>query len=312
MTANILFSAREALWPSYAPALRAAFAARNLDVSLVQATDRPASIDYMIYAPARDDDDLSPYTGVKLIQSLWAGPDKLLQNPTLTQPLARMVDPGMTAGMVDFVLGHILYHHLHTQDFVTMPADDWRWDWGPPLSADRTVGVLGVGELGMACAQAAQAYGFRVLGWSRTAKPDAPVETHHGDAGLATVLAQAEILVTLLPRTPATENLLNADTLAQLPKGAAIINPGRGELIDDAALLAALDGGQIRAATLDAFRIEPLPDDHPYRSHPRVLVTPHVASETRVATACEVVADNIARMERGDPPLYLVDRALSY
>lgn len=312
MTATILFSARDALWPKYAPTLRAAFADHDLDVALLQSTDRPADVDYMVYAPARDDDDLSVFPNVKLIQSLWAGPDKLLQNPTLTQPLARMVDPGMTQGMVDYVMGHILHHHLHTQDFVNMPSDDWRWDWGPPLSNDRTVGFLGLGALGMACALAAQAFGFRVLGWSRTAKPDAPIEAYHGDVGLAEVLSRSEILVTLLPRTPATENLLNADTLGQLPEGAAIINPGRGELIDDAALLAALDCGRVRAATLDAFRQEPLPADDPFRSHPRVLVTPHVASETRVATACAVVADNIARVERGQVPLHLVDRRLHY
>lgn len=312
MTLNILFSARNALWPKYRPALEKSLADRGIDAVLTDRTDTPGAVDYIVYAPDRDDEDLSPYTGVKLIQSLWAGPDKLLQNPTLTQPLARMVDPGMTRGMVEFVTGHILYHHLHTQEFQTMPATEWRWDWGPPLACERTVVFLGVGELGMACARATRELGFRVLGWSRSAKPEAPIDCFSGDDGLAHVLAEADILVTLLPRTPATRNILGASALARLRPGAAIINPGRGELIDDDALLAALDSGHVRSATLDTFRQEPLPETHPYRSHPRVLVTPHVASETRPLTAAEVVADNIARVEAGQPPRFLVDRRLNY
>lgn len=309
---TILFSARDELWPKYQPVLSACFAARGLDVTLTREVADPAMVDYMVYAPAKDDDDLSAFTNVKLIQSLWAGPDKLLANPTLTQPLARMVDPGMTQGMVDYVMGHVLYHHLHTQDFASAPRGEWRWDWGPPLSSDRVVGFLGIGELGSACARAARQFGFQVLGWSRSAKSGLPFPTFHGSDGLHDVLAQSDILVTLLPRTPATEHVLNADTLARAKRGVAIINPGRGELIDESALLDALSTGQVRAATLDVFAQEPLPAAHPFWDHPRVLVTPHVASETRIDTACEVVADNIARVERGEAPLHLVDRALNY
>jgi len=119
-------------------------------------------------------------------------------------------------------------------------------------------------------------------------------------------------VILLLPDTPATNNILNADTLAMLPKGARIINPGRGPLIDDAALLEALDSGQVGHATLDVFRVEPLPADDPYWAHPNVTVTPHIAAETRASTASQVIAENIRRGEAGEPFLHLVDRSLGY
>ena len=126
------------------------------------------------------------------------------------------------------------------------------------------------------------------------------------------MLSRAEILVLLLPLTAATENILSTETLALLPKGATLINPGRGALIDDAALLAALDSGQIGQATLDVFRTEPLPADHPYWHHPKVTVTPHIASATRPESAAEAIAENIRRSEAGETLLHLVDRSAGY
>jgi glyoxylate/hydroxypyruvate reductase A len=312
MTFKILFSAREALWPLYRDVLLGEFAKVGLDVDLCNTTDTPETVDYMIYAPAREDDDLSVFSKVRLIQSLWAGPDKLLRNKTLIQPLARMVDPGMTQGMVDYVMGHILRHHLDTDRFAQAKAGEWLLDWGPPLPGERVVAVLGIGALGMACAVAAQAHGFEVMGWSRTQKTDAPIACYSGADGLKTVLGQADIVVTLLPSTPATQNIIGAEAIGAMKDGVAIINPGRGELIDDAALLAGLNSGKISGATLDVFRVEPLPAEHPYWAHPKVLVTPHVASETRIATASVFVAQNIARDVRGETPLHLVDPALKY
>ncbi|MFN3281276.1 MAG: NAD(P)-dependent oxidoreductase, partial [Tabrizicola sp.] len=183
------------------------------------------------------------------------------------------------------------------------------WDpTGPPLARGRPVTILGMGALGSACAAALRALNFPVTGWSRTPKPGCL----HGEDGLRQALATAQVLVLLLPRTPETEAILNAERLALLPKGAVILNPGRGALIDDAALLAALDAGHIAHATLDVFRIEPLPPDHPYWSHPRVTVTPHIAADTRASSAARVIAENIRRGEAGEPFLHLVDRARGY
>jgi glyoxylate/hydroxypyruvate reductase A len=172
--------------------------------------------------------------------------------------------------------------------------------------------MLGLGELGAACARALASLNFRVSGWSRGPKSIDGVETFSGDAGLDTVLSRAEIVVLLLPLTPDTENLMNTDRLARLPEGAVIVNPGRGPLIDDDALIAALDSGHLAHATLDVFREEPLPPAHPFWAHPKVTVTPHVASETRPATAARTIAENVRRGEAGEPFLYLVDRGRAY
>ena len=172
--------------------------------------------------------------------------------------------------------------------------------------------MLGLGELGRACCTALSGLGFRTRGWSRSAKDVPGTSCHAGDNGLRAALDGAETVVLLLPDTPATENVLNADTLGLLAPGAVVLNPGRGPLIDDAALLEALDSGQLSHATLDTFRTEPLPKDHPFWAHPKVTVTPHIASETRPGTASDVIAENIRRSEAGEELLYKVDRALGY
>jgi glyoxylate/hydroxypyruvate reductase A len=172
--------------------------------------------------------------------------------------------------------------------------------------------MLGLGALGTACAQMLAHLGFPVTGWSRRAKDIPGITCLSGEDGLQAALQAADILVLLLPLTDETENLLDARTLALLPEGSMIVNPGRGPLIDDEALIAALDRGQVAHATLDVFREEPLPPEHPFWAHPGVTVTPHIASETRPETAAQVVAENIRRGEAGAPFLHLVDRAHGY
>jgi glyoxylate/hydroxypyruvate reductase A len=218
-----------------------------------------------------------------------------------------MVDPGLTEGMVEWVVGHTLRHHLGMDRHIVNPGQIWDQTC-PPLARERPVTILGMGALGAACAAALRALNFPVTGWSRTPKPG----NLHGEDGLKQALSTAQVLITLLPKTPETENLLNAARLALLPKGAVILNPGRGPLIDDDALLAALDAGHIGHATLDVFRVEPLPQDHPFWTHPRVTVTPHIAADTRALTASKVIAENIRRGEAGEPFLHLVDRARGY
>jgi glyoxylate/hydroxypyruvate reductase A len=180
------------------------------------------------------------------------------------------------------------------------------------LASERPLTVLGLGELGAASACALAGLGFPVTGWSRTPRDMPGIRCLSGAEGLLEALTGAEGVITLLPNTPETENTLNADTLALLAPGAFVINPGRGVLIDDAALLAALDRGQVGHATLDVFRVEPLPPDHAYWHHPRVTVTPHIAAISRPVTASRVIAENIRRAEAGEPLLHLVDRARGY
>lgn len=312
MTKTVLFSARAVLWDDYQPILADLFAKAGLDMNLILHTGHPNDVDYIIYAPSGPVQDFTPFKNVKLIQSLWAGVDIALRNKTLTQPLARMVDPGMRQGMADYVLGHVMRYHLGMAAQEAAKPGEWLEDIAPPLAKSRTVGFLGIGELGMYCAHAVARQGFNVVGWSRTLKSDDVVKCSAGADGLRDVLAQSDILVLLLPDTADTTNLIDVKTIAQMKDGAAIINPGRGPLIDDAALLQSLDSGKLSGATLDVFRVEPLPADNPYWTHPKVLVTPHIASETHIETAAAVAVDNIACGETGKPFLHLVDRDAGY
>ncbi|WP_299044282.1 NAD(P)-dependent oxidoreductase [uncultured Tateyamaria sp.] len=310
MSVNVLFAATEDRWAEYEDPLRREIAAVGVDARI--ATDIPAAeVDYIVYAPNSQVKDFTPFTRARAVLNLWAGVEAIVGNPTLHLPLARMVDPALTQGMIEWVTGHILRLHLGMDAHIGAPAGTWA-PVAPPLAFDRRVTVLGLGELGAACAVALAALGFQVTGWSRSQKDIAGICCLSGDNGLEQALRVAEYCVLLLPKTPATENILNARTLALMPGGARVLNPGRGQLIDDDALLAALDAGHIDHATLDVFRVEPLPTDHPYWTHPRVTVTPHVASETRAAYSSKTIAENIRRGEAGEPFLHLVDRTTGY
>ncbi len=304
-----LFSAGDAAWPEYAKALPAAFEAFGLTVDLSR-DHAPETVDYIIAAPNGPVRDFAPFTRCKAVLNLWAGVEDIAPNPTLTQPLARMVDQGLTDGMVEWVVAHTMRHHMGIDAHINGQDGVWR-DTFPPLANDRPVAMLGLGTLGAACAHALAALGFPVTGWSRTQKDIANITCLSGDDGLQSALNDAQIVVLLLPLTDATTNILNAGTLALLAQGAFIINPGRGPLIEDDALLMALDQN-IAHATLDVFRTEPLPTDHPFWAHPQVTVTPHIASTTRPKTAALCIAENIRRGQDGKPFLHLVDRAKGY
>lgn len=307
---NILFAARAERWDTYEGPLRTALTAAGIDAHLAQDI-APDQVDYIVYAPNSDLQDFTPYTRAKAVLNLWAGVEKITGNKTLKIPLARMVDPGLTRGMVEWVTGHVMRYHLGMDAHIVNPSHEWSTK-APPLAQEREVVIFGLGALGTACADALLGLGFQVTGWSRSAKDVAGVTCLHREDGLRDALGRAQIAITLLPDTPATADIFNADTFAQMPRGAFLINPGRGPLIDDDALIAALDTGQIAHATLDVFRIEPLPQAHPFWAHPQVTVTPHIAAETRASTASDVIVENIKRGEQGAPFINLVDRALGY
>ncbi len=311
MTINILFAARAEHWPDYETHLRAALAEAGVTDYALSPELPPEQADYIIYAPNSPMRDFTPCIRAKAVLNLWAGVEAIVSNQTLTQPLARMVDPAMTQGMVEWVLGHTMRHHLGMDAHITAAPGQWQ-PTTPPVAWDRIVTVLGLGELGAACAQTLAKAGFQTRGWARSAKTIDGVTCYHGAEGLSEALSGAQGVVLLLPKTPQTENILNAGTLALLAPGAFVLNPGRGPLIDDAALLSALDSGQVGHATLDVFRTEPLPETDPFWHHPRVTVTPHIASETRPAYAAKTIAENVRRGEAGEPLLHLVDRARGY
>lgn len=307
----LVYFAAPALWERYQQQLAKAFAAAGLSVDLVSDAPDPGAVDYIIYAPSAPLQDFTPFTRTKAVLSLWAGVERIVGNATLTQPLCRMVDTALTESMTAWIVGHVLRHHLGMDRHIVNPGHQWIAE-SPPATRDRPVAILGLGTLGQAAARALMALQFPVRGWSRSPKDLPDIQCFSGTSGLRNALSGAEIVVLLLPKTPDTENTLNKQTLGMLPRGAVIVNPGRGALIDDDALLAALDAGHVGHATLDVFRVEPLPAGHPYWSHPNVTVTPHIAAETSAISASNVIAENIRRGEAGEPFLYLVDRALGY
>lgn len=311
MTINILYAGHPDDWPEYARALNSACRARGLDVSVSTGAD-PASVDYIVLAPNGPVTDFSPYANARAVLNLWAGVERIIGNPTLTQPLARMADSGLREGMVEWVTGHVLRYHLGLDRHILDQTGNWDETSVAPLARTRTVGVLGLGALGAAAGQMLATLNFQVVGWSRTQRNIDGIECYSGNDGLRQVLAASQILVLLLPDTPGTTDVLNAETLALMPRGARIINPGRGPLINDADLIAALDSGHIAHATLDVFRKEPLPANHPFWAHPQVTVTPHIASATRPDTAAKFIAENIVRSESGLPLLAEVDRSVGY
>ena len=310
MKVNILFSANEDNWNRYKTPLEEALDATSLNYNLGTGFV-PSEVNYIIYAPSSSLQDFSPYTNLKAVLNLWAGVEGVTNNKTLKAPLARMVDVGLTSGMVEWVTGHTLRHHLGIDKHIHGQDGLWRSDV-PPLAKDRVVTILGLGTLGTACGITLKKLGFNVRGWSRTNKKVDGISCFFGDDQIDSSLMEADIVILLLPDTQLTKNILNQHTLYLLKKGAFVLNPGRGPLIDDDALLEALDSGQIEHATLDVFRIEPLPKSHRYWSHKKVTVVPHKASDTRPRTSAQVIAMNIKRAENGLELLHLVDRDIGY
>ena len=273
----------------------------------------PADIDYaLVWRPPPG--ELKSYPNLKVIFSIFAGIDHLSSDPELPAgvPVVRMVEPGLTAGMTEFVLMSVLYHHRFMLDYAAQARKHiWREIDQVP-AGDRRVGIMGLGVLGGDAAEKLVALGFDVAGWSGSPKDLPGVASFHGADGFLPFLNRSDILVCLLPLTPETTGILDARAFAALPEGAALVSVGRGPQVVEADLLAALDSGRLNGATLDVFRDEPLPEDSPFWDHPRVVVVPHIASMTMARGACAFVIDNIRRLEAGQPLLHVVDLDKGY
>lgn len=256
---------------------------------------------------------LAEQTRLKGIINLGAGVDALLATPGLPEgvPIVKLRDAGMAEPMADYVLYGVL-HFYRGFDGYARQQEQARWEpRAMPDKADWPVGVLGLGAIGRHVAQTLARAGFPVLGWSRSAKTLDGVDCRHGGAGLDAVLSRAKTLVTLLPDTAETRGLLDAKRLAQLPEGASVINPGRGALIDEPALLDALGDaqddtqddaapGHLRGALLDVFNEEPLPAKSPLWQHPRVVITPHMSAPTPLDGAIDQVIRYLRAFEAGE------------
>jgi glyoxylate/hydroxypyruvate reductase A len=299
-------------WAQWWPLLRAALPNERL------LRDRrgvpPEQIDVALVAnpPTGSLDDLP---ALRLIQSLWAGVDRLLADTSVPGdvPLARMVDPLMNEAMAQTALWAVLGLQRDFFDYAAQQRERvWR-QHALRRADELTVAVLGLGQMGRAVARRLVQHGCRVLGWSRGAAVGVEgVGCHAGEASLHGVLAQAQVVVNLLPLTPETRGLFDAARLAQLPRGASLVNLARGAHVVEADLLAALDSGQLKRAVLDVFATEPLPAAHPFWLHHSVTVLPHVAAPTDPRSAAVIAARNVLALRVGRPLEHLVDRTRGY
>ncbi len=272
-----------------------------------------ADIEYaFVWAP--EPGALRKFPNLKCIFSIGAGVDHLLKDPDLPDgvPIVRMVEPELTQGMSEYVTMHVLRYHREVPALEQQQRDKVWHELIAPTAPSRKVGLLGFGVLGQDAARVLRVLKFDLASWSRTPKRVAGVQSFYGADGLGPFLARTEILVCLLPLTAKTQGILNRDLLAKLPRGACLINAGRGGHQVEEDILAALDSGQLAGATLDVFLTEPLPTGSPFWTHPKVTLTPHIASVTQQVSAIEQVVANIRRIQAGKTPLNTVDRELGY
>ncbi len=257
---------------------------------------------------------LARLPNLKCVLSLGAGVDHILGDPSYPEgvPLSRVVDPYLTAGMSEYVVLHVLTHHRDLPRSLAHQAAGRWMPFAAPRADETRVGLMGLGELGLDAARKLKPFGYRLAGWSLGRKAEPGVESFAGPDELGAFLARTDILVCLLPLTAATRGILNARAFAQLPRGARIINAARGGHLVEADLLAALDEGRIGGATLDVFEREPLPAMSPLWSHPKVIVTPHIAALTDARSTAGQMAESMARVRAGGRPLYEVDLRRGY
>jgi glyoxylate/hydroxypyruvate reductase A len=258
---------------------------------------------------------LAQYPNIKAIFSVGAGVDHLTRDPDLPKniPIIRMSDEGLREGMNEFVLMSVLMHHRNMPKLAAAQRQK-RWlRLFPPAAKNVQVGIMGYGALGKSCAQLLKPLGYQIASWSGSNKPNEAGVTHYvGKEEFEPFMQRTDILVGLLPSTPETRGLLNEKTMALLPKRAAIINAGRGSLIDLEALIKLLDDGHLSAATLDVVPSEPLAEDHPLWTHEKVIITPHIAAVTRPETAAEYVCQNIKKIEAGETPDNILNLTKGY
>jgi glyoxylate/hydroxypyruvate reductase A len=301
---KILFASETEKAEVWLPMLRRALP----DDEIVALPDKSVDIALVAQPPAGTFQKLGR---PKLVQSLWMGVEKLLADPTLPRgvPVARLVDPGMVAAMSETVLLHVLDWHRHLYHYRRQQrGSTWR-RMEQRMASDRTVGLLGLGELGSDAARKLLALGFNVAGWSRRPK-DIPGVKSFTD--LAAMLRITDALVCLLPLTPQTQGVLSARTFAMMKRGGCVINLARGQHLVVRDLAGALDSGWLAHAYLDVFDTEPLPPKDPLWNHPAITITPHVAALTEPRTALPKVVDNVERVRRGETPLNLVDFQAGY
>lgn len=285
----------------------------GIDIRIWPDTGAPEDIDFA-FTWNHPAGELQKYPNLKCIASLGAGVDHILQDRDLPKNIAvtRVVDPLLTRSMTEYVVLTVLNRY---RNFCAYHEKQQTGIWQPEPVIDSAlfnIGIMGLGEMGKSVAIRLVEFGFHVLGWSRTPKQIPKVTSFYGDNQLASFLRRSNILICLLPLTPHTRDILNQNTFNSLPDDAYIINVARGEHLVEDDLLAAIDSGKLSGACLDVFRQEPLPKNHPFWRHAKIMVTPHIASITSPESVAGQIVENYKRVKKGEPLLHQIDLQRGY
>ena len=285
----------------------------RLDIRLYPDDDRREEVDFAL--TWRHPYGLfTHYPNLRCISSMGAGVDHLLRDPDLPSQvtITRLVDPFLAQDMAEFVLALVMGHLRNLSDFKLKQIHR---EWYPSEYTrvqDVTIGVMGMGAIGKNVALQLQKSGFHVQGWARTPKAWPEIKVYSGTSGFSDFLTQSNILVCVLPLTPQTQGIVNKTTLQQLPKNAFVINVGRGEHLLEDDLVAMIDEGHISGASLDVFGKEPLPADSPLWNHPKINVTPHIASITDPISVAPQIVKNYYALQEGKELINTVDLLKGY
>jgi len=281
----------------------------DLDFRTPDAVGDPAEIDAaLVWSYPLE--ELKNYPNLKLAASLGAGVDHVMRVKDVIPKgvtLTRIVDPAMTTQMAEWCLMAMLNHLRKWETYRDLHRQRRYEELTAPIPWDVTVGIIGLGEMGGHTARVLTSMGYSVRGWSRSPKSQESVDCFHGMEAFADFLGPCDVVMCLLPLTPETEDILNAERFGQMKRGCFVINAARGRHIVDEDLIAAIDSGHIAGATLDVQRTEPMPDDHPFWHHPKIMTFPHVAAFTIPRTCAPQIAENYRRMRAGEPLLNVVD-----